>query len=598
MNQEPRDLSNWDILARLLGFLRPFAGWTALSVLLGAATIASGIGLLGASAYVISGAALHPSIATLQVAIVGVRFFGITRGLFRYLERLVSHSVNFQLLAGLRVWFYRALEPLAPARLQSYRSGDLLGRAVGDIETLENFYVRAVASPLVAVIVTVGMGLFVGRYDLRLGAILAGGLLLSCVATPLLANRLGRTPGWALVAARAELSAALVDGAQGLGDLLSFGQGEARLSQIHSLNEDAGRAQVRLAWAGGLSNAFSLLVTNLTLLAVLVVAIPLVSGGSLSGVLLAVIAMLVLASFEAANPLPQAGQQLESSITAARRLFELVRAEPEIKSMPVPLAAPRSPALRIRGLTFRYAAELPPALEGLDLDLPPGKRVAIVGASGAGKTTLLNLLLRFWEFEQGVIELDGQDIRCYRPEDVRRLMGVISQSPYLFTTTIRQNLRLANPDASDANLERALRLAELQEWAAGLPEGLETWVGERGQNLSGGERERLALARVLAQDAPVALLDEPTAHLDALTEQRLLRSLETALRGRSLLMVTHRLSGLEAMDEILVLRSGRVVERGTHAALIAMNGEYAALWALQNRALEEGGGTNSGGLAS
>ena len=250
----------------MLGFLRPFAGWTALSVLLGAATIASGIGLLGTSAFVISAAALHPSIAVLEVAIVSLRFFGISRGFFRYLERLVSHGVNFRLLAGLRVWFYQALEPLAPARLQAYRSGDLFGRAVGDIETLENFYVRAVAPSIVAAVITIGMGLFVGRYDVRLGLTLAGGLLVSGIGTPLLGHLAGRGPGQAMVSARNELSAALVDGVQGMSDLLSYGQGAARLDEVRQLSAAAGQAQVRSAWAGGLANSFSLLITNLTLL--------------------------------------------------------------------------------------------------------------------------------------------------------------------------------------------------------------------------------------------------------------------------------------------------------------------------------------------
>ena len=253
----------------------------------------------------------------------------------------------------------------------------------------------------------------------------------------------------------------------------------------------------------------------------LLIAIPLVSAGSLDGVQLAVLAMLVLASFEAAGPLAQAGQQFESCLAAARRLFELVQAEPAVRgpAFGTARAFQRGTAYSRADLPLR--ARSGARSKGLELDLPPGKRVAVVGESGAGKTTLINLLLRFWEFEGGTIELDGQDIRCYTAEDARRVTGVISQSAYLFTTTVRQNLRLANQEASDEDLQRVLQQAELENWINGLPDGLETWIGERGQGMSGGERQRLAAARVLLQNSPLVLLDEPTAHLDAVTAAQL-----------------------------------------------------------------------------
>jgi ATP-binding cassette, subfamily C, bacterial CydC len=591
-------LSTWAVLGRLLGFLRPYQGWVLLSVLAGVATITSGIGLLGTSAYVITRAALHPSIADLQVAIVGVRFFGITRGLFRYLERLLSHSVNFRLLAELRGWFYQALEPLAPARLEQYQSGDLLGRAVGDIETLENFYVRAAAPTLTAGVVTVGMGLFTAQFDLRLGLVLAGGLLISGLALPVLANRLGQRPGRRWVQERARLSAALVDSIQGMSDLLAFGQSDACLKQIQALSERSGEAQMRLAWVGGISNSLSLLATNLTLLAVLAIAIPLVSGGQLEGVLLAVVALLVLSSFEAVSPLPQVGQQMETSLAAARRLLALVDAEPEIKQPVNPLPAPSCVNIKIQGLRFRYAPDLPFALNGIDLDLPIGKHVALVGMSGAGKTTLIHLLLRFREFQQGCILLDGKDIRSYRAEEVRRCMGVVSQSTYLFSATIRQNLRMGRVDASPAELERVIRQAGLESWLAGLPDGLDTWVGENGWQMSGGERQRLAVARALLQDTPLVILDEPVSHLDSITAQYVIDELRSSLQGKSLLLITHQIRDLEAMDEILVLRDGQVAERGTHSGLMALGGEYAQMWRLQNRVILDLGGTFPEGLAS
>ncbi len=570
---------------RLLGFLRPFLGGIGLSVLASTATIASSIGLLGTSAYLIASAALQPSIAALQVAIVGVRFFGISRGVFRYLERLNSHSVNFRLLANLRVWFYQVLEPLAPARLIDYQSGDLLQRAVGDIEVLENFYVRVIAPLLAAILITVGAGWLLGSWNLRLAGVLVGGLLLGGIAVPIITYRLGRNPGRALVKARADLSASYVETLQGLADLLAYGQETALRQRLGNLEQKLSAEQMRLAWAGGSGNALGQLTANLTLLLVLLVAIPLVSTGELEGVLLAVVSLVVLASFEAVTPLPQAGQMLEACLESARRLFTLADLKPAINEPSTPLAAPPAGQISLSNLAFRYDGSSPSVLRDIDLTISPGRKVALVGPSGAGKSTVLALLMRFWEPTSGDILLDGIDYRNYRSEDARRLFAMVSQSTYLFTATLRQNLLLVKPGADEADLLQVINLAGLQNWFRQLPDGLDTWLGERGQQLSGGERQRLAVARMLLQDAPVVLLDEPTAQLDTITERDLIETLHEVLANRTVLWATHNLTAMDWMDEIVVLDEGRVVERGKHANLLRSGGLYARLWNIQNREL-------------
>lgn len=545
-------LARLQVLWRLLHFLRPFAGQVALSVLLGTATAAAGIGLLGTSAYLIATAALQPSVAALQIAIVGVRFFGISRAAARYLERLVSHSVNFRLLAGLRTWFYRRLEPLAPARLQNLRSADLLSRIVADIETLENFYVRAVAPPLVAMVTTAGVSLFVGRYDPRLGLILLAALLLAGVAHPLLAYALNKAPGQAAITRRAELHAGLLDLVQGMPDLLAYEQGGAQAGRIRVAGDSLRRAQRESVRAGALVNALGLLVSGFALWCVLLVGIPLV-GTRLDGVALAVLALVTMAAFETVTPLSQAAQHLESTLHAAWRLFVLADAEPDVHVPANPLPAPQTMDLRIRGLTFAYGTDLPPVLEDFNLDLPPGRHVAVIGASGAGKTTLFNLLLRFWEFREGEILLDGQDIRVYDPQDVRAGIGLVAQKPYLFAGTLRHNLLLACPGASEREMMTALEAAQLADLLARLPDGLDTWTGERGLQLSVGERRRLAVAQALLRNAPLLLLDEPTEGLDAENERRMLSALRAASVGRSVLMITHRHMNLDFFDAMITL---------------------------------------------
>jgi ATP-binding cassette, subfamily C, bacterial CydC len=570
-------------LLRLVSFLRPFLGWVALSVLLGALTAGAGIGLLGTSAYLIAMAALHPSVAALEVAIVGVRFFGISRAVLRYLERLVSHSVNFRHLAQLRVWFYRQIEPLAPAGLQEYQSADLLSRAIGDIETLENFYVRAVAPPLSALVVIAGCGWFLGGYDPRLAWLLVGALGLGGGALPLGLYWLNRAPGAAVIDKRAELHATLLDGLQGMPDLLAYGQEQAQLEKIQRANHSLTQAQGKVLRNAALANMAGLILNGLALWGALLVAIPLV-GQRIDGVILAVIALVTLSSFEAVTPLIPAAQHLESSLAAARRLFALAEKRPQVSFPAEPLPPPPSVDLRIRGLTFAYPGSGTAALEGIDLDLPAGKRVALVGASGAGKTTLANLLLRFWEFDQGEILFGGADIREYNPEDVRSRLAVVAQPAYLFSSSLRQNLRIARPGATEAEIEQVLHGAQLEDLAARLPQGLDTWVGERGLQLSGGECQRVLIARALLRQAPLWILDEPTANLDVDTEKQVLETLRQASQGRSVITITHRLVGMEEQDEILVLKHGRVVERGRHSHLLAQRGIYARMWRMSQEA--------------
>jgi ATP-binding cassette subfamily C protein CydC len=569
------------LLLRLLRFLKPFVGLVALAVLLGSATVASGIGLVGTSAWLISAAALHPSIAVLQVAIVGVRFFGLSRGVFRYLERLASHSANFRLLAGLRIWFYQQLEPLAPAVLWQERSGDLLARAVSDIEILENFFVRAVAPPLAAGVITLGMGLWVGRFDFSLGMLLMLFLLLGGITAPLLLRLLSRVPGQQVVSRRAALQAELVDGIQGMPDLLACSRQQDYLARIDRLGDGLAQAQGVMGWLSALQAGFSVLLPSLCLWGMLAAAVPLVRSSRLDGIDLACLVLASLASFEAVLPLSQAAQMLESCLAAARRLFNLASRSPAVTDPASALPLPQDFTLEVRGLSFAYAPQASLVLDGISLRLAPGQRSALVGPSGAGKSTLAHLLLRLWDYQQGEILLGGANLRSLRQEDVRRSISLVTQSTYLFDATLRQNLLLAAPGAQQVNLDEALHLAQLDEFVRSLPEGDKTWIGEHGLRLSGGQRQRLGIARSLLRRAPILVLDEPTSQLDAVNAGEFLRLLLQLPRSGSLLLITHQLASLEEMDEILVMDAGRIVQRGTHAVLLRSEGLYRQRWECQ-----------------
>lgn len=578
-------------IIRLLGFLNGSWGWVALSVLLGVLTVGSNIGLMGTSAFLISTAAFHPELGTLQVAIVGVRFFGIARGVFRYAERLTSHDVTFRLLSRLRTWFFGALEPLAPARLMEYRLGDLLTRIVADVESLENFYVRGIAPPLVAATVAAGMTIFFGTTDSILAWVYLAFMFALGIGLPLLMWVLSSRLGVELVSNRAALQTRLVDGIQGLGDILVFGQGTAFSESLIAEENSCNQTQRKLGSLTGFSNALTILMVNLGMLAVVVVVIPLVVTGHVSGVMLGVLSLSAIAGFEAVIPLAPAAQVLSSNLQSGRRLFEVVDVAPAVRD-PVSVNRDSHPTLlganhdlKISNLCFTYPGQPGPALQDITFQLPPGKRIAIVGPSGAGKSSLVNLLLRFWDYSQGRILLDGHDLHEFAQEDIRRMVSVISQRSYFFNDTIRQNLLLARPTATDFEIQSAATIAHIHYFIEGLPKGYETIIGERGFRLSGGERQRLAIARAFLKNAPFFLLDEPTANLDPFTEKQVLDMLFAQTRERSLLLITHRLVGLENMDEILVLDHGRIVENGSHAHLLVLGGLYRRLWDFQNRFL-------------
>ena len=544
-------------LRRLLALSGMPARRVGFSVLLGSLAVGFGVALMATAGYLISRAAEHPPILSLTVTIVLVRFFGLARPIARYLERLASHDLALRALARIRARFYARIEPLAPAELGAFRRGDLLSRMVGDVDTLQGLYLRGVGPPLVAVLTGAACVVATAIVLPEAAAILAMGLIVGGIAVPALAAYLGRAAGRRQAAARGELSALLVELLRGAPELVVYGRDRDTMARVHEADAELARLGRRDALTAGLAEALSVLVAGLTAAGVLAVAVSAHDAAALDRVLVATLALLALASFEAVAPLPGTARELASLLASGRRILELTDQAPQIADPPRPAPPPESATVALEFATARYTDEEEPALSGVDLRLDPGRRVALVGPSGAGKTTVVNLLLRFLDPEEGRVTLAGRDLREYRQEDVRRTFALAGQEAHVFDSTIRENLRLARPAASENELYDVLDRVRLAEWVAGLPEGIDTRVGEEGTELSGGQRQRVVLARALLADAPVLVLDEPTAHLDPATAEALMDDVLGAAEERTVLLITHRQEGLARMDEVHTLAYGR-----------------------------------------
>ena len=549
----------------------------------GAATIGAAVGLLGTGAWLIATAALQPAIAEIQVAVVGVRFFGIMRAVMRYLERLVAHDATFRLLSRARIWFVETLVPLAPARLVERRSGDLVARGISDVQALEPLVVRFLGPVVAAVLVGATTTAFLAIVADRVAALfLMGFVLLGVVAPLLLQLRRGRRRT-SRAARRAAHSAALVDYCQGMSDLVAFGAEATQRQRVLDRARTVRRAKRREADLDALASGVAVILTHGTGLAVVLLAIPAVRAGNLDPVMLGVLGLVAVASFEAVSGLPAAVRDLDHQLQSAERLAEIAELQPAVEDSPrtAGTVGVSAPTIRFEGVRFTHRGALRPTLEEIDLELAAGENVAIVGATGCGKTTLAALLARVWDPEHGRILVDGIDIRELPMEAHRRRLGVVTQRPFLFSGTVAENLRLVARDADEAELDLALDAAGLSKAVAEWPAGLQTPVGEHGRRLSGGEQQRLAVARALLVKPQIAILDEVTSALDPATARRMLDGIDRTLVGSTRLYVTHRLVDMSRYDRVIVMQNGRISQTGRHEELAAERGVYRDLLARQ-----------------
>ncbi|MEU6336993.1 thiol reductant ABC exporter subunit CydD [Streptomyces cellulosae] len=561
------------VLARVRALSGARRGRIMLALLLGTLALGSAVGLMATSGWLISRASQQPPVLYLMVAVTATRAFGIGRAVFRYAERLVSHDAVLRMLADTRVAVYRRLERLAPAGLRGTRRGDLLTRLVSDVDALQDYWLRWLLPAGAAVAVSVLSVGFTAWLLPEAGAVLAAGLLLAGAGVPLLTAAVARRTERRLAPARGDLATRVTDLLTGTAELTVAGALPTRSEGTRRADGVLTCIASRSAAVTGLGDGLTALVCGLTVAAAALVGVQGVASGRLDGVALAVVVLTPLAAFEAVLGMPLAVRHRQRVRRSAERVYEVLDAQPPVREPETPRQAPVSPfPLTLKGLTARHPGQDRDALAGLDLTLERGRRIAVVGPSGSGKTTLAQVLLRFLDPGAGSYTLAGVDARALDGDDVRRMVGLCAQDAHLFNSSVRENLLLARKNATEADLRDALRRARLLDWVDGLPDGLDTLVGEHGARLSGGQRQRLALARALLADFPVLVLDEPAEHLDLPTADALTADLLAATEGRTTVLVTHRLAGLEAVDEVIVLDAGRVVQRGRYEELRAVDG--------------------------
>ncbi len=576
-------LKNWRELGPFLKLFRAHLKWMILGILCGLLAVASAVGLLALSGWFISAAAYAGlTVASAQLFNffhpgIGVRMFAIGRTLARYAERIVSHDATFRILQSLRSWFYIHLEPLAPSRLMMFRSGDLLNRIVADIDALDNLYLRVLSPSTVALVTSMLVVAFLWIFDpfiaLSTGLYLAvAGFGVSAVAL-----QLGEPCGREIAQRTSELRVRTIDTLQGLAELLIFDAYHHQLESVKRSSRALLKSQQRMSHIRGLSLALITLISGLAVLTALYLAVDLVKFNLLNGANLAMIALAILASFEAVLPLPTAYQYLGRTREAGRRLLEIVDMQPQITYPDTSVALCMQPDVTFENISFRYSENAPWALRDVNMQIPAGHRVAVIGETGSGKSTLIHLLVRFWNPASGHIRLAGEDIRNLSEAELRRSISVVSQQPHMFNATLRENLQIARPGARDDDLLAALESARLDEFVESLPDGLDTWVGEAASLLSGGQARRVALTRAILHDAPLWVLDEPTEGLDTITERKLMQALERKTKNRTLLLITHRLVDLHWMDHIVMLDMGQIIALGSHEQLLTKNERYAQL---------------------
>ena len=576
-------IKRWLHLAPFLLLLCRHWKWMAMGTVFGLITMVAAIGLLSLSGWFISATAvaglslINAQLFNFFYPSIGVRLFAVVRTVARYAERIFSHDSTFRILASLRSWFYRQLEPLAPSCLMQYRSGDILNRIVADIEALDNLYLRVLRPSVVAVIITGMVTVFLWIFNPLIALLTFLYLVIVGVVIAMVAQQMGATAGRELAGQSADLRSRIVESLQGMPELLVFGAHARYLDIVKQTNRSLMANQRHMTHLKGVTTGLIIIFSGMAVLTAIYIGVGLVNHDMLDGANLAMLGFAVLATFEAVWPLPQAYQYFGRTDEAARRLRDIMDTIPPVVFADHTANVPVRFDVKFERISFRYTQDAPLAIDHMDFEILHGQRLAVLGQTGSGKSTLVNLLVRFWNPTSGRIFIGGEDIRTLSERDLRTCIGVVSQQVHMFNLSLRENLLLARPEAKEDDLYAALTSAQLLDFVTSLPDGLDTWIGESGKLISAGQARRLAVARLILKDAPIWVLDEPTEGLDVITEQQLVEALYGLMDGRTVMWITHRLVNLHRMDRIVMVENGKIIEQGHHDILLKSNSRYASL---------------------
>jgi ATP-binding cassette, subfamily B, bacterial len=577
----PSPIGWFALWGRLFGLVKDWWPQLSITFLCGIGHVAAIIGIGVVSALIVGKVSRGLDFTAMLFILMAL--IPLSAGV-HYLESWLAHDLAYRLLAELRVRVYQLLDRLAPAYLFRRRSGDLVSLVTADVETIELFFAHTIAPGFVAIMVP-GTVLAVLAYFAWPLALVLLPFLLAVGLSPLIAGRMQDRLGREFRAQLGVVNAQMVDSVQGIKEIMAFSRGRRQLAAIRTQGEEMNQVRRRFLNRLSFENVFVEGLMGAGSLAVLTSGAVLVSRGDLAAAVLPLLTLLAQASFVPVSEIAKIGKELADSLASARRVFA-------VEDEPVPVVdgpgvalsigsnGAGQPLIRYDGVNFAYGPEEPLALRQVSFAIMPGKTVALVGRSGSGKTTTAHLLMRFWDPGQGRILLDGHDLREFGLDELRRRMALVSQDTYLFNTTVRDNLRIGRPEATDAELIEAARQANAEEFISRLPDGYDTLIGERGVQLSGGQRQRLAIARAILKDAPILILDEATSHLDSENERLVHQALKRLMVGRTTLMIAHRLSTVREADNLVVLDDGAVVEQGTHEDLVQQGGVYARLVAM------------------
>lgn len=583
-------LGHDSMMLRLLGPIRPHLGLMSLAILSEVLRQISGIGVAFVGAFLFARAVAGTPTPELYPLAAAMILLGLARGAFGYLGPYLAHVAAYRILVSLRDQFYRILEPLAPGRLSTMRTGDIVSTAVSDIEMLELFFAHTAGPTMVAILVPILAFSALAAINLHVAEVLLVFLIMLALM-PRFAFWIGRALGENLRAKLALLNAQVLDSLQGMREILAFGYRDERLAELSRNSETLLGLQARQARNVGLQGAISISIVSAGIICILLSASIQVSQGALSKSYLPVSVILAGSVFTCLMSVVETSKQLSQTFAGARRLYKLIDEQPTVRDEPERFSPSESeafqeregesksqePSFAFENVSFGYSPTEPQILSDLSFRVPAGSTVAMVGMSGAGKSTVISLLLRFWDPKSGRILLGERDSRSYPLERLRLQFSVVSQDVFLFNDTIRENIRIGRSDACDREVETAAARARIHEFIVSLPNGYDTFVGERGIRLSGGERQRIAIARALLKGAPILILDEATSSLDTESERAIKDTLESVRVGRTTFMIAHRLSTVMDADLIIVLKNGRVAEQGRHDELLALRGEYARL---------------------